>query len=233
MQLKDIIKLNTIKLKFFYAKEIPKMTKLPYITAPGNIEKALSGIKIAPVPPKVSQDFVKNILKIPGGSGDQMTSFLKKLGMTNADSSPNEDYKKFRNPSHSRSILAKLIRNAYAQIFAHNEYANTLSDSELTDLVAEITGEAHGASSVKLASTCFRNLRDLADFDSEVPVVVDNLFEPQETSENTRSPSIDKDPIALNLGYTINLNLPAVSDPAVFDAIFKSLKSNLLSEEDA
>lgn len=32
----------------------------------------------------------------------------------------------------------------------------------------------------------------------------------------------------MNLGYTINLNLPATSDIAVFNAIFKSLRENLL-----
>jgi hypothetical protein len=54
----------------------------PYVTSPGNIIKALNGIKNAAVPERVSQDFVKTILKIPGGSGAQITSFLKKLGFT-------------------------------------------------------------------------------------------------------------------------------------------------------
>ena len=36
--------------------------------------------------------------------------------------------------------------------------------------------------------------------------------------------------IGLNLAYTINLNLPATSDIAVFNAIFKSLKENLLKD---
>jgi hypothetical protein len=34
-----------------------------------NIDKALNGIKSAAVPEKVSQDFVKTILKIPAGRG--------------------------------------------------------------------------------------------------------------------------------------------------------------------
>lgn len=57
------------------------MANLPYISSPGNIDKALTGIKQAAVPDSVSQDFVKTILKIPSGSGDQMTSFLKKIGL--------------------------------------------------------------------------------------------------------------------------------------------------------
>ncbi|WP_192644003.1 DUF5343 domain-containing protein [Bosea sp. OAE506] len=54
------------------------MAQLPYVTSPGNIDKALNGIKSAAIPDRLSQDFVKTILKIPGGSGDQMTSYLKK-----------------------------------------------------------------------------------------------------------------------------------------------------------
>jgi hypothetical protein len=34
--------------------------------------------------------------------------------------------------------------------------------------------------------------------------------------------------VPIRFGYTINLNLPATSDIAVFDAIFKSLRDHLL-----
>jgi len=97
------------------------MGTLPYITTPGNIVKALNGIKSAAVPDRVSQDFVKTILKIPSGSGDQMTSFLKKLGLANSDGTPNELYRKFRNPTSSGSAIAQTIRNAYAPLYIRNE----------------------------------------------------------------------------------------------------------------
>jgi hypothetical protein len=45
------------------AEEI-RMAALPYVTATGNIEKALKGIKAAATPESVSQDFVKTILGI-------------------------------------------------------------------------------------------------------------------------------------------------------------------------
>jgi hypothetical protein len=41
-------------------------------------------------------------------------------------------------------------------------------------------------------------------------------------------PSSGQLSVGLNLGYTINLNLPATSDPAVFNAIFRALKEHLL-----
>src|SRR5262245_47119096 len=92
------------------------MASLPYISSPGNIDKALKGIKSAAGPDRVSQDFVKTSLKIPGGSGDQMTSFLKKLGLANTDGSPNEIYRKFRNPASSGAAIATAIRHAYAPL---------------------------------------------------------------------------------------------------------------------
>lgn len=36
--------------------------------------------------------------------------------------------------------------------------------------------------------------------------------------------------LGLNLAYTINFNLPATAAIAVFNAIFKSLKENLLKD---
>jgi len=44
------------------------MATLPYVTSPGNVEKALNGIKAAATPTTVTQDFVKTILKIQGGA---------------------------------------------------------------------------------------------------------------------------------------------------------------------
>lgn len=212
------------------------MSNLPYITSPGNIDKALTGIKAAGVPEKVTQDFVKTILKIPGGSGDQLTSFVKKLGLTNPDGTPNELYKKFRNPTSTRQAIAKCIRHAYSPLYVRNEYMHKLDEQALIGLVVEETGHPHDSNPVKLIVSCIQHLKDFASFDEESSEVVE--YEKPDTKDakegkengNTKSKSSG---IGLNLGYTINLNLPATSDPAVFDAIFKSLKNNLLSEDDA
>lgn len=38
-------------------------------------------------------------------------------------------------------------------------------------------------------------------------------------------------PSGLSLGYTVNLHLPATSDVAVFNAIFRSLREHLLTNQ--
>ena len=85
------------------------MPALPYVTAPNNIDKALRGIKAAATPESVSQDFVKTILQIPGGSGNQMTSYLRKIGFVNGDGSPSDIYKRFRNPSSGGRAAAEAL----------------------------------------------------------------------------------------------------------------------------
>ena len=50
----------------------------------------------------------------------------------------------------------------------------------------------------------------------------------EESSLPKSASSYEPEGGGLRLGYTINLNLPATSDVAVFDAIFRSLKEHLL-----
>jgi hypothetical protein len=212
------------------------MASLPYISSPGNIDKALNGIKSAAVPERVSQDFVKTILKIPGGSGDQMTAFLKKLGLANNDGSPNEIYKRFRNPASSGSAIATAIKTAYAPLYVRNEFMHELSDKELVGLVVEETGVAHDAATVKLTVNCIKHLKSFATFGASTdhqPTVLVKADEPTRPEPSRAQNSPASGPMGLNLGYTINLNLPATSDPEVFDAIFKRLKEHLLRNEES
>jgi hypothetical protein len=52
---------------FFGCSHRLHMAALPYITAPGNIDRALRAIQSAATPERVSQDFVKTILKSRAG----------------------------------------------------------------------------------------------------------------------------------------------------------------------
>lgn len=212
------------------------MAALPYVTSPGNIDRALNAIKQAAVPERVSQDFVKTILKVPGGSGDQMTSFLKKIGFTNSDGTPSDIYKKFRNPAQSGRAVADAIRQAYAPLYLRNEFMHELPEDGLLGLVTEETGLAHDSNPVKMVCACIRHLKIFADFDrpTEQPAPELRTAAMIELSAQTFPETpLSPQSFGLNLGYTINLNLPATSDPEVFNAIFKSLKEHLLRASDA
>ncbi len=208
------------------------MATLPYITAPGNIEKALHGIKTAATPERVSQDFVKTILQIHGGSGDQVTSYLKKIGFTNQDGSPSDVYKKFRNPASSGAAASEALRIGYSSLYRRNEYMHQLSDEKLKGLIIEETGQGKDSSVVGLVLACIKAIKKNADWTQPIKgqdEINQPLGDKQLTSQDIpQPPPHPTGDLGLNLSYTINLNLPATSDIAVFNAIFKSLKDNLL-----
>jgi integrase len=193
------------------------MTVLPYVTAPGNVEKALNGIKSAATPERVSQDFVKTILKIPGGSGDQMTSFLKKVGFTDSDGSPSDQYKKFRNSNTTGKAAADALEAGYSALKKRNEYWHTLPDDELRGLIIEETGQSADSSAVALALACIKAIKKFAKgsepssepkVDSAASLVVSSPA----ARDGKKSSGL-----GMNLSYTINLNLPALLaalDPA-------------------
>ena len=217
------------------------MAALPYVTAPGNVTKALDAIISAATPKKVTQDFVKEILKIPGGSGDQMTSFLKKIGMAGPDGTPTDTYKKFRNEATRGAAAAAALRHGYAPLYKRNEYMHTLSLAKLKGLIIEETGADEKNVGVARTAKCIQGINAFASHgeDSlETTVTQQEYSKPKSPDDR----DIDLPParqlppaetgVGMNLSYTINLNLPATSDIAVFNAIFKSLRENLLSAND-
>src|ERR1043166_1673562 len=202
---------------------------LPYVTAPGNVEKALLAIKAAATPESVTQDFVKTILKIKGGSGNQVASFLKKVGFANSDGTPTDIYKRFRNSSTSGAAAFDAMKVGFGSLKQRNEYWYKLDDNDLRGLIVEETGLADDAQVVGMILACIKALKKFADFSASAtpprPVVEERATLPHLPQ---LPPQNSGHTVGLRLGYTINLNLPATSDVAVFNAIFKSLKENLL-----
>jgi hypothetical protein len=206
------------------------MANIPYVTCTGRIEDALAGIKSAQTPERITQDFVKTILKIPGGSGNQIASFLKKIGFVNTDGSPSDLYKKFRNPTTGRQAASEALKLAYAPLYERNEYMHKLSDKDLLGLVVEITGQSNSSSVPGLVVSSINAIKKFAKDGPPQTEEPPSQETPRAIVPISEAPSHQAKRIGMNLSYTINLNLPASSDIAVFNAIFKSLKENLLKE---
>ncbi|HAQ34409.1 MAG: hypothetical protein CMF74_11050 [Maricaulis sp.] len=219
------------------------MANLPYVTASGNVAKALNAIAAAATPDVVSGNFVKTILKIPGGSGDQMTSFLKKVGFANPDGTPTTIYKRFRNQATRGIAAADSLRTGYASLYKRNEYLHELPDKDIRGLILEETGLASDSTVPGYILASIKAIREFADFDAseqdiEKELPASDIGGPPHSaiaapgSFPQNSLDLSKAKVGLSVGYNINLNLPATSDIAVFNAIFKSLKENLLKDDD-
>lgn len=123
-------------------------------------------------------------------------------------------------------LRRRLLQQGYKPLYAANEYVHNAKDRDLKGLVVQITGAQEDSKQVQAIVGSFKNLKAYADFNADVA----HVDEPPEVSveggeQQALRPSLQG---GLNLGYTINLHLPATSDVAVFNAIFKSLREHLL-----
>ncbi len=204
-------------------------TKLPYVNLPGSIVKILEKAKQAKTPDRFTHDFLTTKLKFKGGNYAQFIPLAKKLGLLKSDGTPTDLYKKFRNNESSGAAIAEALKIAYREVFERNEYANNLTAEQFKGLVLEITGLEQKNRIVQLVCQTFNKLKSLADFDLKLPEdSSDSGDSSGDSNADTGSQDTSRNDLGLNLSYTINLVLPKTDDPAVFNAIFKSLRDNLL-----
>ena len=172
-------------------------------------------------------------LQIKGGTGAALIPYLKKIGFVASDGSPTELYKRFRNQATAGSAVASAITLGYKPLEAVNEYFYDLSDKDLLALIVQVTGVEEGNQVAKLTLSTLKTLKGFADFEAKQTasdkVGHDGVVRP---AEGRSSQTSKEGRVGLNLAYTINLNLPATSDQAVFNAIFRSLKEHLFTDHE-
>jgi hypothetical protein len=205
----------------------------PFINAYGLVTKILDKIIEASQPERFTVDFLKTKLGYDSGSSRPIIPLLKKLNFIGSDGAPTQLYSKFRNPEERGNAMATAMRTAYKEVFDRNEYAQDLTKEKFKNLIVEMTGlQANDPSVGAIVNTWF-NLKAYAKFDGEAkPADGDKgsvtIIKNDENPPPLPPPPPTQNPTGLNLSYTINLNLPETSDVEVFNAIFRSLKENLL-----
>lgn len=209
---------------------------LPYLVSPGSIKTGLEKIKAAATPDRVTQDFVQTKLNIKGGTGAALIPYLKKIGFVASDGSPTDIYKRFRNHATAGAAVVDAIKIGYKELEKVNEYFYELNDKDLLALIVQVTGVEAGNKVAGLTLSTFKALKPFADFDQKgAPATSPSADAPTIEPASGQYVSQHTNPLAngigLNLTYTINLNLPATADQAVFNAIFRSLKENLLTDQ--
>lgn len=110
-------------------------------------------------------------------------------------------------------------------------------EAEQNDLIAKlknVTGAGDDDQYIPSVASTFIELAKLATWDVAAPPKKQTI----DTSNNgagegtppERREREETNIGGLRLGYTINLNLPATTEIEVFNAIFKSLRENLLTK---
>ncbi|RJQ11379.1 MAG: hypothetical protein C4558_03425 [Dehalococcoidia bacterium] len=202
----------------------------PYMNAHGNISKILDKIMGAQTPEKFTVDFVESVLGFTGGSALAIIPLLKRIAFLQSDGVPTELYRRFRNKNSQGPAMAEGMRRGYADIFKRNEYAYALDDKGLRGLIIEITGLDEKSPTVRAIAQSFTALKRYASWEgSATQAEAVDLVAAEIPAQSSKPADMSQFIPQRGFSYTIYLNLPNTTDPAVFSAIFKSLRENLVS----
>ena len=203
----------------------------PFMNSYGLVTKIFDKIISASQPERFTVDFLKTKLGYDSGSSRPFIPLLKRLGFIGSDGTPTPLYGKFRNKDSRGAAMKEAIRKGYADVFERSEYAHDLDKAKFKNLIIEMTGLEPESPTVGAIVNTFFALKAYANFEGDTEpadndakrdvVVLDR-------KNDDREPPPRQQNGGLNLSYTINLNLPETTDVEVFNAIFRSLKENLL-----
>lgn len=210
-----------------------------YLTSSRNLDGILSAIQTAQAPTRFTLSFLEN-LGYKSSSDRLIINVLKSLGFLTGDGAPTDRYYRFLDQVEAPRVLAEGVREAYADLFQLNRNAQTLSRSDVKNKVKTLTqGQASDDVANKMANT-FLELAKRADFDAltrqdgSPPPVGDEDGSQAQDDDETPPPPTPPSPsggTGLAIGglvYSIQIHLPDTRDQAVYDALFRSLKSHLL-----
>lgn len=210
------------------------MAQLPYMISASAVKKILEKIIEAPTPAKFTQNYLSTTLGFEGANDKAFISYAKSLGFIDASGVPTSLYKQFRTPHLSKGALAKGLMQAYKPLYDRNERFYELSKAKFHELVCAETGLDHDNVTAKRITNTFLEAKKLADFTAIDGAEDDSDYE-EATDTDEQNPAEEPPQTVaqhhvgkLGLSYNINLILPNTDDPKVFNAIFKSLKENLL-----
>ncbi len=203
---------------------------LPYMTAVGNVPSILDKIRGAGTPPKFNIEFLKSTLGFTSSQDRPFPKILKQLGFLNADGTPLPRYNEYKSATTGGKALAAGLREGWAPVFLADQAAHTRSVAELKETFKTVTGQGEAVAQ-KLAST-FKALASKADW-SEPPIGVAAQAD-EHAPADASSRSLEQVPLTaapgsgVSLHHDVHVHLPPTSDVAVYRAIFRALREELL-----
>ncbi|MBU1104696.1 DUF5343 domain-containing protein [Patescibacteria group bacterium] len=206
-----------------------------YLITTKNLESFLNSIITAKAPDTFTQKFIES-LEFKSTNDRLYIGLLKGLGFLDANAVPTERYFKFLDQSQSKQVLAEAVKEAYGDLFAVNTKANELTQSEVKNKFKTLTQGKISEKVLHLMANTFKALVDYAEWGTTT-VKKDTKKEKidEHKAESVVAPTqeeIEEEPIngklqKTELHYNIQIHLPESRDPAVYDALFKSLKKHL------
>ena len=221
------------------AMAVPKA----YLTSTKNLKDILTAMQQAQAPKQFSMTFLQG-LGFKSSSDRLVIGLLKALDFLQPSGAPTPRYFEFLDQTQGARVLATTMREAYGDLFELNVNAQKMTRDEIKNKLKTLTqGQFSDDVLGKMAST-FVALAAEADFDAVEPAIPP--AEAVETDEKGTLPALSPNlrdtstaiagsarqpkPSLGGLVYNIQIQLPESRDPAVYDALFRSLKTHLLDD---
>lgn len=212
-----------------------------YLTSTKNLPSILDAIRKAQAPKTFSVRFLQG-LGFKSSSDRLVIGVLKSLGFLDQGGRPTDRYFRFLDESQSKRVLAEGIRDAYGDLFELNKDAHEMTRSDLKNKLKTLSqGQYSDAVLDKMAAT-FRALSDLGDFTAAPSGVRQAeprgsvMAEAEDAGQAADEVHVSRLPGEMSpllpiqgLVYNIELHLPESRDPAVYDALFRSLREHLFA----
>ncbi len=222
---------QSVSLKASSEKKREIKGGLPYSTSPVTFKKTLDSIIVAERPERFSSDFMATVLKVSGGSARPIPPMLKKMNFITSDGIPTDLYSKFKSDSARGQSALDGLKAAYGELFKRNEFVYRAEESGVKDIIVEITGLKKADPIVSLIYRSFDAIRQFTDR-AATPAGDSSVVTARQDDPDDRPAVADVTTGhrrgGLGLSYHINVILPETENIAVFNAIFRSLRENLL-----
>lgn len=166
-----------------------------------------------------------------GGAARPIIPILKATGLLNQTGAPTELYAQFQTDAGRPVAALQALRNGFGEIFRRNQYAHKAEEAALIDVIVAITGLPKKEGIVRYILTTFQAFQEYAKQAREDAKLDDGGDAPP-SYDTPPPPPINQNGGAagrLQLAYNINVVLPETTNVEVYNAIFRSLKANLLA----
>lgn len=166
-----------------------------------------------------------------GGAARPIIPILKATGLLNQTGAPTELYAQFQTDAGRPAAALQALRNGFGEIFRRNQYAHKAEESALIDVIVAITGLPKKEGIVRYILATFQAFQEYAKQAREDAKATEQTDpgQPHDTPLPLPTDQNGSGNGRLQLAYNINVILPETTNVEVYNAIFKSLKANLLA----
>lgn len=161
---------------------------------------------------------------------------LKDLGFLTPEGTPTARYHAYRDRSKSKAVMAEALREAYSDVFHISERPTSKDRPAVEGLFKSKLNSSDRVAQVQAMT--FFSLLSRADLAKEVSAAAVLPAEVVRDDPSGPAQGADAEPelvdrkangVSTELHYTIQVHLPATKDLEVYNAIFRSLRENLLT----